>query len=86
MTVSLLNTQREVGLRDYLRLLKRHRWLIFSIFALITLTGTIWTFVQVPIYQAGATVLIEPELPKVLNIQDVTPMGSSGTDYYQTQY
>ena len=44
---------------------------------------------QVPIYQAVATILIEPEPPKVLNIQDVTPIGAvspSDPDFYPTQY
>jgi uncharacterized protein involved in exopolysaccharide biosynthesis len=42
----------------------------------------------VPIYSATATVLIDPEPPKVLNIQEVAPMGTSGWDpnYYPTQY
>ena len=41
-----------------------------------------------PIYSASATVLIDPEPPKVLNIQEVAPMGTSGWDpnYYPTQY
>ena len=41
---------------------------------------------QTPIYQATATVLIEPEPPKVLNIQEVSPIGSPTQDYYRTQY
>jgi uncharacterized protein involved in exopolysaccharide biosynthesis len=52
---------------------------------------TVWTLVQQPIYQAVTTVLIEPEPPKVLNIQDVTPIGAqdvtgSAPSYYMTQY
>jgi uncharacterized protein involved in exopolysaccharide biosynthesis len=58
-----------------------------GIFLLTVLTVAIWTFVQVPIYQAVATILIEPEPPKVLNIQDVVPMGgASDRNFYPTQY
>jgi succinoglycan biosynthesis transport protein ExoP len=72
---------------DYRRLLRKHRWLMTGIFLLTVLTAAIWTFLQVPIYEAVATVLIEPEPPKVLNIQDVVPMGgASDRNFYPTQY
>ena len=74
---------------DYRRVLRKHRWLITGIFLLTVLTVGIWTFVQVPIYQAVATILIEPEPPKVLNIQDVTPVGAMSPwdpAFYPTQY
>jgi uncharacterized protein involved in exopolysaccharide biosynthesis len=72
---------------DYRRLLRKHRWLMTGIFLLTVLTAAIWTFVQVPIYEAVATILIDPEPPKVLNIQDVVPMGgASDRNFYPTQY
>jgi len=74
---------------DYRRVLRKHRWLMTGIFLLTVLTVAIWTFLQTPIYQAVATILIEPEPPKVLNIQDVTPVGSMSPwdpAFYPTQY
>ena len=74
---------------DYRRVLRKHRWLMTGIFLLTVLTVAIWTFTQVPIYQAVATILIEPEPPKVLNIQDVTPVGAMSPydpAFYPTQY
>ena len=76
----------DVHLKDHLRLLLRQRWLITAVFVVTAVTGTVWTFLQTPIYQAAATVLIEPELPKVLNMQDVTSIGSGAMEYYRTQY
>jgi uncharacterized protein involved in exopolysaccharide biosynthesis len=76
----------DVHLKDHLRLLLRHRWLIAAAFVVTAVTGTVWTFLQTPIYQASATVLIEPELPKILNIQDVMPISSGAMEYYRTQY
>lgn len=76
----------EVHLKDHLRLLLKHRWLIATVFIVTAVTGTVWTFLQTPIYQASATVLIEPELPKVLNIQEVTSAGLGTIEYYRTQY
>src|ERR1051325_3108554 len=74
---------------DVRRVLRKHRWLITGIFLLTVLTVAIWTFIQVPIYQAAATILIEPEPPKILNIQDVTPLGAMSPydpAFYPTQY
>ncbi|HET7875179.1 MAG TPA: GumC family protein [Methylomirabilota bacterium] len=76
----------EAHLKDYLRVLRKHRWLITGIFLVTVIAGALWTFVQTPIYEASATVQIEPEPPKVLNIQEVTTIGSSAIEYYRTQY
>src|SRR5262249_39288883 len=75
----------DIHLKEYLRLLVKHRWLIATVFIVTAVTGTIWTFLQTPIYQASATVLIEPELPKVLNIQEVTSPGLGTLEYYRAQ-
>jgi capsular exopolysaccharide synthesis family protein len=41
-----------------------------------------------PIYRAGVTLLIDPEPPKVVEYQDITPAESAASreDFYQTQY
>ena len=77
---------RETHLKDYYRTLRKHRWLVCGLFLAIVFTVAIWSFIQTPIYQASATVLIEPEPPKVLNIQEVTQIGSPAQEYYRTQY
>jgi len=74
---------RETHLKDYYRTLRKHRWLVTGLFLVIVFSVAVWSFVQTPVYQASATVLIEPEPPKVLNIQDVTPIGSPTQEYYQ---
>jgi uncharacterized protein involved in exopolysaccharide biosynthesis len=87
MVTREVELQPRVG--DYRRVLRKHRWLITGIFLLTVLTVAIWTFVQIPIYQAAATILIEPEPPRVLNIQDVTPVGAMSPydpAFYPTQY
>jgi polysaccharide biosynthesis transport protein len=77
---------RDAHLKDYYRTLRKQRWLVCGLFLATVLTAAIYSFVQTPIYQATATVLIEPEPPKVLNIQEVSPIGSPTQDYYRTQY
>lgn len=78
--------EAETHLRDSLRVLSKHRWLITLIFLVAVVTTAIWTFRQQPIYRASAIVLIEPEPPRILNIQEVQPIGAASLDYYQTQY
>src|SRR5215475_3893646 len=69
-------------------MLRKHRWVITGVFLVTVILVAVWTFLETPIYSATATVLIDPEPPKVLNIQEVAPMGVSGWDpnYYPTQY
>jgi len=76
----------DVHLKEHLRLLLKHRWLILAVFVTVAVTGSLWTLVQTPIYQAAATVQIEPELPKVLNMQEVTSTAQGSLEYYRTQY
>src|SRR5262249_19020445 len=68
----------ERHLADYLLVLRKHQWLITGIFLVAAVTVGVWTFRQIPIYQAAATILIDPEAPKIVNIQEVAPMGASG--------
>jgi len=74
---------------DYFQVLRKHRWLITGIFLVSVITVSVWTFRQIPIYQAAATILIDPEAPKIVNIQEVSPMGASAPwdpNYYPTQH
>jgi uncharacterized protein involved in exopolysaccharide biosynthesis len=75
--------------REHLWRLWRQRWLIAGVFLLVVVGVGVWTSMQVPIFQATAVVLIDPEPPRVLNIQEVTPIGPSSSwdpNYYTTQY
>jgi succinoglycan biosynthesis transport protein ExoP len=73
-------------LRDYLKILRKHWWLMTATFIVVVVAMAIWTLNQVPIYRASALVLIEPEPPKVLsNIQDVMSIAPT-FEYYNTQY
>src|SRR5436189_750078 len=81
-----LPVKRDVHVKDYLDVLTTHRWLILAILMIVAGAGTAWTLSQPRVFLATATILIDPEPPKVLNIQEVSPMGATGGDYYSTQY
>lgn len=73
-------------LHAYVKVL-RYRWrLVLAVFALTVVSAVVFTSWQTPVYQASATVLIEPEAPRVVNIPDVTNEGAGSLDYYATQY
>jgi uncharacterized protein involved in exopolysaccharide biosynthesis len=60
--------------------------MVLSILALTVASAWVFIAMQTPIYRATATILIEPETPKVVNFQEVAPLGTSpGSDYYATQ-
>ena len=78
--------QKQVNLQEYIRVLMKHRWTILTVFAVILVSVTIFSFTATPIYQGTTRIVIEKENPKVVSIQEVMSVDSSGLDYYQTQY
>lgn len=77
---------KEVNLYDYLRVLRKHRWTIATVFAVIFVSVIIFTYTATPIYRSTTRLIIEKDDPKVVSIQEVMSVDSSGLDYYQTQY
>ena len=77
---------KQINLHDYLRVMMKHRWTIATVFTVIFVSVIIFTFTATPIYLATARVIIEKDDPKVVSIQEVMSVDSSGLDYYQTQY
>src|SRR5215510_4496742 len=77
-------------LQVYLDVLKAHWLQVFSVLVLTIASGVLFASWQTSVFQAAATVLIEPEPPRVVNIQDVAADSarstSSNYDYYLTQY
>ncbi len=78
-------TEPETHLHDYLRTILKYRWVVITCFAVIVGTVTIATFLQTPIYEGVAQVMIERELPRVLEIREVQAIDALSGDFYQTQ-
>src|SRR5262245_63604798 len=75
-------------LQVYLDVLKAHWRQVFAVFVLTIASGVLFASWQTSVFQATATVLIEPEPPRVMNIQDVAADNarSNAQEYYLTQY
>ncbi len=82
----------DVDLLAYWRIVRKHRWTIASVLALVFAGVLLWTLHQTKIYEAVATVDIEQSSPQVLgsNVQDVVDLAPASywyaKDYYETQY
>ena len=77
---------KNIDVADYLRVIYKRRWTILAIFFAIVVSVTIFTLTATPIFRGTVRLIIEKENPKVLSVQEVMAVDSSGTDYYQTQY
>ncbi len=81
-----LKEESQTHLQDYLRTVLKYRWVVATCFVLIVGTVTIATFLQTPIYEATTRVMIERQIPRVLNFQEFQPGDYYSEDFYQTQY
>jgi capsular exopolysaccharide synthesis family protein len=71
--------------RRYLRVLYRHRWLEFGVLAAVCAVAAAYVSVATPMYEARATLLIEPDSPTVVTFKEVVEQNTSKGGYYETQ-
>jgi polysaccharide biosynthesis transport protein len=74
-----------VHLREYIRVIRKHIWLILACFLVVVGAVAVGTYMQQPVYRAAAVALIAPEAPRVVNIQEVAPTGGDSIENFQTQ-
>ncbi len=85
------SVEAQVDLRDYWNVIVKRRWTVVA-FLVVTITlVTIFTLRQTKIYEAKASVIIEPYAPQVLgDVREVYNLGAgsywSNKEYYETQY
>src|SRR5215471_8234979 len=51
----------EVHLLDYVKVLYKRRWTVFSAFSVVTISVAVYLFTATPIYEAKTRLLIESE-------------------------
>ena len=61
--------RKDPHVRDYWRVLVKHRWTVLTCFLVTVITVSTATFVQQPIYKATATIKIDKAEPKVLKFE-----------------
>jgi len=77
-TLSWEQPQREPHLLDYLRILRKHRWLILTFLLTVVTLVAIATFKMKPVYQATARLEIDRDAPVIAPFQ-----GADSDDIYE---
>lgn len=85
--------ERQPHLKDYFRVVMARRWILISTFTIVVLAALVWVLLQTPIYEAEATILIEPEGTKFTEFEeayDPTMTQTGGhmarQEFYETQH
>ncbi len=77
--------QPDNTLAEYVAVGWKRRWLIVSVAFGSAVAAAAWSYLQTPIYQAKATVVIEQEGPRPLERERHSPMDIS-PEYFQTHF
>jgi capsular exopolysaccharide synthesis family protein len=85
-SIAIEQSEDEVHLMDYWRVIVARRWTIFAILATVVTLTTIYTLKQTPIYQATASIQIDKENPNILSFKDVYQIETATDDTLRTQY
>jgi polysaccharide biosynthesis transport protein len=59
-------------------------WIAVTVFVVAVVAGLIYTQRQIPLYRSTARLLVDEEIPKVLNVQDVFAMNARNLEYFNT--
>jgi polysaccharide biosynthesis transport protein len=70
----------------YFWILFRHRWVVLGTAFVFLCAGLLITFLSTPVYRATATIQIDREPAKVVNLQDVQANIGDEAAFYATQY
>src|SRR5262245_5798924 len=73
-------------LRDYWHVVLRRRWLALLVFAVVAFAGAVRLVFVSPVYQSTAQILIERDVPNVLDFDKNSRAADMWDSFYQTQY
>jgi capsular exopolysaccharide synthesis family protein len=78
--------EREAQLRDYLAVLRKHRWVILAVVAVAMGATALVTYRQVPLYRASATVNIRREPPAGADLETAWSYWTTQREFMETQF
>ena len=70
--------------REGLAILMERAWLGLLVFAVVVLVFVFQAHRQTPYYRSTATLLVEAQIPKILNYQDVLALNLRSLEYFNT--
>lgn len=83
---SVQSDSQETALADYVAACRRRVWLIVAIAAGFGGMAGVWSFMQIPLYQAKATVVVEQIGPSGLDKDRDYRQSDISPEYFQTQF
>ncbi len=69
----------------YLSALRKYVWLLAALIVMSIAGAVVYTVRQTPIYQATASVQVEPKLPDLLGAGDLLNVAGASAEYYKQQ-
>ncbi len=75
-----------IDLREYAKILRKHRWPIIITTALFTGLAAFVVSTMTPVYRATSTLLIETQQTMPMNLDELIGVDTNNREYYQTQF
>lgn len=76
---------RMLHLRDYLKIVSKRRWMVGTVFLMVSVGTAIYNYTTTSVYAARVKLLIEAGEPNYISFREVVETKTT-LDYYQTQY
>ncbi|HEX7841718.1 MAG TPA: polysaccharide biosynthesis tyrosine autokinase [Kofleriaceae bacterium] len=74
-----------IDFRRYFAALRKYAWLLAALVVLSIAGAVVYTTHKTPIYEATASVQVEPKLPDLLGTGDMFNVAGASTEYYKQQ-
>jgi polysaccharide biosynthesis transport protein len=78
--------QESTSLLSYWRVLRKRRWTVLTVLAVLFTLVLVGTLRETPIYQSGALLEIEKENPNILSVQELFQLETVSDTYLETEY
>ncbi len=76
----------QIDLQHYLRVLRKHKWLIVLFSASVTVLAAYYAYTATPVYSSTSTLLIESQGNNLVQFEELVGLDTDNQDYYQTQF
>jgi len=83
---NLFGDELNIDIQHYLRVLRKHKWSIIGMTALVTALAVFYAYTATPIYRSTATLLIESQKANIVSIEEMYGFDGTNDEYYQTQF
>ena len=78
-------TKEDISLQDYLKVIRKRRTVVLSVFLLVLLFSAALAFLMTPVYKATAQVYVDPGQSSQLNFQQTPYQYNDTSVYIETQ-